>query len=156
EQPQLEEKLQREFATEIEQLEARTDLGYRNRVGSALGGEEGDKKLEALNNTPGHGITLPEHLLSQARMLNLSPELHRGAEHVIYSLDEHGKLADSADTIAQALLVPVPLAEEAIAIVRRFEPIGMAAKDLRDRLLMQLDHLGYVRPLTRLLVEHHL
>ena len=51
------------------------------------------------------------------------------------------------------------MAQAAILVVRRLEPIGMAARDLRDRLLMQLDHLaqnGYVRPLTRLLVEHHL
>jgi RNA polymerase sigma-54 factor len=75
---------------------------------------------------------------------------------VIYSLDSDAKLAETADQIAQQLLVPIPLAEEAIEVVRDMEPCGMAARDLRDRLLMQLDRLGYVRPLTRLLVANHL
>lgn len=155
ETPMLEDRLQREFAAEIEQLEARTDPGYRQRV-SALGGEEGDKKLEAMMNTPGHGVSLHEHLLSQARMQNPSPELFAVVEHVVFSLDADGKLADTAEQIATQLLVPLPLAEQAIALVRGLEPAGMAARDLRDRLLMQLDRLGYVRPLTRLLVERHL
>ena len=150
-----EDRLQREFASELEQLESRLDHSTRLRS-SALGGEEGDKKLEALNNTPGHGVTLPEHLMSQARMLELTPELFRVVEHVIFSLDADGKLAETAEQVAQNLLVPLPLAQEAVQVVRHMEPIGMAAHDLRDRLLMQLDHLGYVRPLTRLLVESHL
>jgi RNA polymerase sigma-54 factor len=156
---QLEDKMQRQFATEIEQLESRVDSGYRNRMSSALGGEEGDKKLEALANTPGHSISLPEHLMSQARMLGLDPEVERVVEHVVFSLDADARLAETAEQIAQALAVPIPLAQAAILVVRRFDPVGMAARDLKDRLLMQIDHLaqnGYVRPLTRVLVEHHL
>jgi RNA polymerase sigma-54 factor len=159
ESQQLEEKLQRQFADEISQLEARTDVSLRNRGSSGLGGEEGDKKLEALNNTPGNDISLPEHLMSQVRMIGLDSEILRVVEHVVYSLDGDAKLADTAEQIAQTLMVPIPLAQAAILVVRRLEPIGMAARDLRDRLLMQLDHLadnGYVRPLTRLLVDHHL
>jgi RNA polymerase sigma-54 factor len=155
EPPHLEEKLQRQFASEIEQLEARTDRG-RLRTRSALGGEEGDRKLEALANTPGNGISLPEYLLAQVRMQSLSPELFAVVEHVVFSLDEDGKLAETAEQIAQQLLVPLPLAEEALAIVRRLEPAGVGAHDLRERMLVQLDRLGYVRPLTRLLVERHL
>jgi RNA polymerase sigma-54 factor len=153
--PHLEEKLERQFAAEIEQLEARTDFTrLRNR--NSLGSEEGDRKIEALNNTPGNGVSLPEHLLSQVRLLRLSPELQQVVENVIFSLDEDGRLEETAEQVAQRLLVPLPLAEEALAILRRLEPAGVGARDLRDRLLMQLDRLGYVRPLTRLVVERHL
>jgi RNA polymerase sigma-54 factor len=43
-----------------------------------------------------------------------------------------------------------------VQVVRDLEPVGVGAKDLRDCLLMQLDHMTYVPALTRRLVEHHL
>lgn len=158
EQPQIEDRLQREFASEIEQLEARLEPSWRLRQGSGYSGngDDEDKKLEAMNNTPGPGTSLPEHLLEQARMLNVAPELLPVIEHVAFSLDVDGRLSDTAEQIAQQLLVPLPLAEQAIAIVRSLEPAGVGARDLRDCLLLQLDRLGYVRPLTRLLVDKHL
>lgn len=155
--PASEDKIQREFSEQLDQLEQRMGIGTRGLSRSSGGGsDEEDKKQAALNNTPVHGISLPEHLMSQARMLDLDPDLLHVAEHVIYSLDSDAKLADTPEQIAQQLLVPIPLAEKAVSIVRGMEPVGMAAKDLRDRLLMQLDRLGYVRPLTRLLVADHL
>ncbi|MBK8101252.1 MAG: hypothetical protein IPK26_29575 [Planctomycetes bacterium] len=154
----VEDRLQREFAAEIEQLEARLEPNWRQRLGSGGGGsaDEEDRKLAALNNTAGPGESLPEHLLEQIRLQSPTPELLRVVEHVVYSLDFDGRLADTPEQIAQFLLVPLPLAEEAVAMLRRCDPIGVAARDLRDCLLMQLDHLGYVRPLTRLLVERYL
>jgi len=154
----LEEKLQRQFAEQLDQLEQR--MAPMPRTGSGHGGgsssDEEDRKQAALNNAPGHDLSLPEHLLSQARLLPLSADQMRVVEHVVFSLDGDAKLAETAEQIAQYLLLPLPLAEEAIAIVRSLEPAGIAARDLRDRLLMQLDRLGYVRPLTRLLVDQHL
>jgi RNA polymerase sigma-54 factor len=155
-QPHLEDKMQREFAAEIEQLEARVEPAWRNRLGPSGGGDDEDRKLEALNNTAGPGVSLAEHLLEQVRIQNVAPELLRVVEHIVFSLDEAGRLADTPEQIAQQLMVPLPFAEEAVEIVRELEPVGVGARDLRDCLLMQLDHLGYVRPLTRLLVERHL
>jgi RNA polymerase sigma-54 factor len=155
--PALEEKLQRQFAEQIEQLEQRTSPMTRGLgAGGGSSADEEDKKQSALNNTPGHDLSLPEHLLSQARLQDLEPELFHVVEHVVFSLDADARLVETAEQIAQHLAVPLPLAQQAIAIVRSFEPAGMAAYDLRDRLLMQLDRLGYVRPLTRLLVDRHL
>jgi RNA polymerase sigma-54 factor len=155
--PAPEDKIQREFSEQLDQLEQRMGPGTRGLSRNSGGGsDEEDKKQAALNNTPVHGISLPEHLMSQARMLDLDPDLLHVVEHVIYSLDADAKLADAPEQIAQQLLVPIQLAEKAVAIVRGMEPVGMAAKDLRDRLLMQLDRLGYVRPLTRQLVADHL
>ncbi|GAB4159677.1 MAG: RNA polymerase factor sigma-54 [Planctomycetota bacterium] len=155
--PSLEDRLQREYAEEIEQLEARLGTaGSARSSGPNWVAADEDPKLAALYNTPGPGVSLPEHLLGQIRMTNPPPELFRVVEHVIYSLDHDGRLEDTPEQIAEDLQVEVPLAHEAIAAVRKLEPIGMAARDLRDCLIMQLDHLGYVRPLTRRLVERHL
>jgi RNA polymerase sigma-54 factor len=152
---QLEDRLQREFSAEIDQLEARLEPAWRQQR-SAPGGDDEDRKLEALNNTPGRATSLPEYLMTQVRTQESDEPLIRIIEHVVYSLDEHGRLLDTAEQIATRLAAPLPLAEEAIGVVRDLEPIGVGARDLRDCLLMQLDHLAFVRPLTRLLVERHL
>src|SRR5262249_39907963 len=68
--PALEDKLQREFAEQLDQLEQRLSPLPRN-LGSgsgSAGSDEEDKKQNALNNTAGNGLSLPEHLLSQLRM----------------------------------------------------------------------------------------
>jgi RNA polymerase sigma-54 factor len=151
----LEERMQREFAGEIDQLEARLEPNWRLR-NSTYSGDDEDKKFEALNNTPGRVTSLAEYLMTQVRTQESDPELLRVIEHVVFSLDEDGRLVDTAETISQQLLVPLPLAEESIAVVRDLEPVGVGARDLRDCLLMQLDHMTFVRPLTRQIVEHHL
>jgi RNA polymerase sigma-54 factor len=151
----VEDRLQREFSSEIEQLEARLEPSWRQRQGSYSGDDE-DKKLEALNNTPGRSTSLPDYLMTQVRTQEYDPELIRVVEHVVFSLDEDGRLTDTAEQIAQRLLVPLPLCEEAIEVVRDLEPVGVGARDLRDCLMMQLDHMGFVRPLTRTIVDRHL
>lgn len=152
----LDDRMQREFANEIDQLEARVEPNWRLRQGSSAGADEEDKKFEALNNTPGRATSLPDYLMTQVRTQESDPELVRVIEHIVFSLDEDGRLADSAETIAQQLLVPIPLAVEAVDVVRDLEPIGVGARDLRDCLLMQLDHMTYVPAITRRIVENHL
>ncbi len=151
----FEERLQREFSGEIDQLEARLEPNWRQRSQTYSGDDE-DKKFEALNNTPGRTTSLADYLMTQVRTQESDPELVRVVEHVVFSLDEDGRLNDTPEMVSQQLLVPLPLAEEAIAVVRDLEPIGVGARDLRDCLLMQLGHMTFVPPLTRRLVENHL
>ena len=139
---------------ELERLERRSE-GTRP-VGPRGSEEDGERRLEALYNTPAGAISLPEHLLEQVRMTDVSDELYRVVEHVVFSLDEDGRLAETAEQIADATVVPIPLAEKAIETVRELDPPGVGAADLRDCLLMQLDRMSYVRPITRRIVEEHL
>ena len=150
-----EDRLQREFSAEIDQLESRVEPSWRQR-GTAYNADDEDKKFEALQNTTGRSTSLAEHLMTQVRTQESDPELVAVIEHIVFSLDEDGRLSETADSIAHQLAVPLPLAEEAIEVVRDLEPTGVGARDLRDCLLMQLDHMQFVRPLTRRIVEHHL
>lgn len=150
-----EDRLQREFTAEIDQLESRAEPNWRQR-GSAFNADDEDKKFEALQNTPGRTVSLAEYLMTQVRTQESDLELIAVIEHIVFSLDEDGRLSETVDSISTQLSVPIPLAEEAIEVVRDLEPIGVGARDLRDCLLMQLDHLQFVRPLTRRIVENHL
>lgn len=149
-----EDRLHREFSAEIDQLESRAEPSWRQRTGGL--GDDEDKKLDALQNTPGRTASLADYLMTQVRTQESDPDLIRVVEHIVFSLDEDGRLSESAEAIAQQLAVPEPLAEEAIAVVRDLEPSGVGARDLRDCLLMQLDRMQFVRPLTRQIVEEHL
>lgn len=154
-QPTIEDRLQREFSAEIDQLESRMEPSWRQGTRTYTGDDE-DKKFEALNNTPGRTTSLADYLMTQVRTQESDAGLIRVVEHIVFSLDEDGRCTDTAEQIAQQLAVPIPLAEEALDIVRGLEPIGVGARDLRDCLLMQIDHMEFVRPLTRRIVEHHL
>ena len=151
-----EDRLHREFSAEIDQLESRAEPSWRQHGSGSHNGDDEDKKFEALQNTPGRSVSLAEYLMTQARTQESDPELLAVIEHIVFSLDEDGRLLETAESIAQQLSVPLPLAEESIEIVRDLDPIGVGARDLRDCLLMQLDHMQFVRPLTRRIVENHL
>ena len=52
-----EDRLQREFSAEIDQLESRVEPSWRQR-GTAYNADDEDKKFEALQNTPGRTTSL--------------------------------------------------------------------------------------------------
>ena len=89
----IEDRLQREFAAEIDQLEARIEPGWRQNRATAFSGDDEDKKLEALNNTPGRATSLAEYLMTQVRTQESDEQLIRVIEHIVYSLDEDGRFA---------------------------------------------------------------
>lgn len=150
-----EDRLQREFTAEIDQLESRSDQDWRQR-GSSYSNDDEDKKFEALQNTPGRSTSLADYLMTQVRTQESDQALIEVIEHIVFSLSEDGRLTDTAEAIAMQLSAPLPLIEEAIEVVRDLEPTGVGARDLRDCLLMQLDRMQIVRPLTRRIVENHL
>jgi RNA polymerase sigma-54 factor len=150
-----EDRLHREFSAEIDQLESRVEPSWRQHS-SRYNADDEDKKFEALQNTPGRSTSLAEYLMTQVRTQESDPELLAVIEHIVFSLDLDGRLLETAESIAQQLSAPIPLSKEAIEIVRDLDPIGVGARDLRDCLTMQLDHMQFVRPLTRRIVENHL
>ena len=91
--------------------------------------------------------TLTDHLLWQLGSLSLSQDLKIAAELIIGNLNEDGYLSASVEELAEALLdalsapprEPLVLIEQARAVVARFDPDGVGARDLRECLLWQLE-----------------
>ncbi len=148
----FEENLEARISKELDSLEERTGPIGR----AAMNVEEADRRYELLYNTPGPTGSLADHLLEQARMMDIRPELFHVVEQLIFTVDPNGRLADSAEQLAEDLIVAIPIVEEAIELLRDLDPPGIAARDLKDCLLLQLDRLPYVRPFTRTLVLNHL
>lgn len=66
-------------------------------------------------------------------------DVRRAAEYIIESLDERGYFTDSPEVSAKVLKTSVKTVREALKIVKRLEPKGIGAADLRECLLIQLE-----------------
>lgn len=102
-------------------------------------------------------MTLADHLLQQAR-LNLRDEDVVIAAHLIEGLDERGFLSCDLDEVASAIGVERERVERVLSVVQSLDPIGIAACDARQCLLIQIEHLrdeGVESPLAAVLIEDH-
>ncbi len=139
------------------------DLGDRRRTGSP---DDGDRKLEAMANTPDHGRTLASALLEELAILDLDPRERRLAEYVVYSLDERGWLQMPLDELARDATVevaregeePVTIEEihEVLAEIRRISHPALGAHNLQECLRLQIESMGIDDGLMIAIVEHHL
>lgn len=88
--------------------------------------------------------TLTEHLMKQLSMLDLDDNLRALAEVIIGSLDEDGYLKRDLSVIVEELKmfehidVPLDKAEKLLKKIQTFDPIGIASRDLRECLLVQI------------------
>ncbi len=144
------------------------DFEYSPRTRSD---DDRDAKMEALAATPARSISLNEQLAEQWGLAEIKPELRPLGDLIISFLDADGYLRTGLDVIAdRAPGEPKPTVaqlEDALKAVQLFlEPAGVAARDARECLLLQLDALQDGENTTkaepeviadaRLIVENHL
>lgn len=97
-------------------------------------------------------MSLMDSLTAQLADLDLDGRQRKIAEYIIGNLDDNGyitrSLYDIADdvTIAEGMTVGVKEVKDVFAEVRRLDPAGIGAVDLRDCLLLQIDR--YPKTLT--------
>jgi RNA polymerase sigma-54 factor len=87
-------------------------------------------------------VTLADHLIQQARLC-LPPEDIATARQLIGNLDDRGFLSDDVEDLASDIGVDVERAGAVLAVIQRLEPVGVAARDARECLLIQLAELGH-------------
>ncbi len=100
--------------------------------------------------------SLQQHLLDQLSLADLDPQDRRLAELVIGSIDDDGYLTTSPDELAASTAEDAGRLADMVAVVQEFDPIGVAARNLVECLLLQLRRLGRGESLAAQLVEHHL
>ncbi len=106
---------------------------------------------------------LREHLRQQLYASRASERIVVAAEIVIDTLDEDGYLRDDVNASLAAVDIQPALlpdeVEEAIALVRRLDPVGVGARDLVDCLNLQLRALDSAegeRELAMEILSNHL
>jgi RNA polymerase sigma-54 factor len=81
------------------------------------------------------------------------------AEQLVWNLDRRGYLDVSVEEVAETQGADRGRVEAVLTALQSLEPVGVGARDLRECLLIQVDHLktiGIEHPLARTLVADHL
>jgi RNA polymerase sigma-54 factor len=136
---------------------------------SRLAGER-DAKMDAMANTAARAQPLVDQLLEQWSFADIDEELREPGRLLISYIDDDGYIRTPPEAIRDNAPEPRPDAqtlERALLAVQLFlDPPGIGARDVRECLLLQLDHLSDEGGAptaqqedgehARLLIEHHL
>ena len=125
------------------------DDGYKARVQTEI------KELPPIENTLSSAGSLSDHLRWQLSMQTDDPALREIGEAIIGNLDDDGSLVATVEELAGMGPWPRAEVERALALVQGFDPIGVAARDLQECLLLQLRHLGMAgTPAEKIITDH--
>jgi RNA polymerase sigma-54 factor len=86
--------------------------------------------------------TLPDYLRSQLSVAVLDDDTRDAAETVIGNLDEDGYLTATLDEMAHQGGVSCELMEAGLKAVQGLDPAGVAARDLKECLLLQIESVN--------------
>ncbi|MDE3154798.1 MAG: RNA polymerase factor sigma-54 [Acidobacteriota bacterium] len=126
------------------------DDGYRPHTPQEV------KELPPIENTLSTSSSLADHLMWQLSLQTDDERLREIGAAIIGNLDEDGYLVASFEEIAAMGPWEVNDVERALRLVQSFDPIGVAARDLQECLLLQVRHLGLEGTPTEKIVTEHL
>ncbi len=125
------------------------DTGYKNR-------EVEDPEKPSFETFLVRPPSLTDHLNSQLGLSDADERTVEIARQVIGNLNEDGYLLLSIEELCALTSATVEEAEAALKLVQSFDPLGVAARDLRECLLLQLEARGLKDSLQWRIVSEHL
>jgi len=129
----------------------------RSRPSASQIEQAGDRYLDVMANMAERPETLCDHLHEQLSNYELTQAERLAADKVIYNLDANGYLPMPVEELVDA---DGPAGQEAhllkaLAVVQNMDPPGVAARDLKECLLLQIRHdMPNARNLRRLVGDH--
>lgn len=99
--------------------------------------------------------SLQMSLLKQLRCQALDPEDYRIAELIIHEINDSGYLDVSLEELAQAHQVDRNCLKTILHVVQQLEPAGVGARDLRECLMLQMEHRGAQESLAYRILRNH-
>lgn len=109
-------------------------------------------QFDFISATPGLGA----HLHWQLTHLQLSELDSQLTDFILGNLDGHGFLELSLDEMCASCGCTMEEAEGALSLVQSLEPAGVAARDLRESLLLQLDRMDDEDAVAVRIVDEHM
>jgi RNA polymerase sigma-54 factor len=100
--------------------------------------------------------TLVDHLNNQLSLVRLSDREREIGQLIIGNIDENGYVRLSVEELSETSGAPVDQIESVLKIVQAFDPAGVAARDLRECLLIQVREKGIADPLVKAIISEHL
>ncbi len=100
--------------------------------------------------------SLTDHLMWQLKLSRLTErEMYLG-EQIIGNLDQNGYLMATVDEIAEQNKAETTEVETILGKIQEFDPPGIAARDLKECLLIQARLIGVLSPLMEAIIQGHL
>jgi RNA polymerase sigma-54 factor len=115
-----------------------------------------DDERPTLESTASRQEGLVEHLLWQIRMNDFSEAEKEVGIFIIGNIDHNGYLTMEIDDVCAAIGLPMPLVESTLNKIQRFDPTGIAARDLKDCLRIQARSLDLENTLVWSMINTHL
>ena len=100
--------------------------------------------------------TLTDHLDWQLQLSHFTEEEHKAGTWIIGNLDEDGYLKISLEDICSEIHLPMEEVEKVLHKIQQFDPVGVAARDLKECLLIQLEQISPRDSLAEKIVSEHL
>ncbi len=129
----------------------------RSRPSASQIEQAGDRYLDVMANMAERPETLCDHLHQQLSNYELTEAERLAADKVIYNLDANGYLPMPVEELVDVDGPPGQEAHlhKALAVVQNMDPPGVAARDLKECLLLQIRHdTPNARNLRRLVGDH--
>ena len=155
---------------QAQELDAELDNTYTNDSGSDIEGSAFDQAafkepkssskvtldglLPDLEQTLTKHITLREHLIAQIGIEITDPIDRIIGTHLIDILDDAGYIQDELDNVAESLGCDIERVETALEMMKKLDPPGIFARDLRECLALQLIDLDRFDPCMQALVNN--
>ena len=98
--------------------------------------------------------TLAEHLTAQLFMHLRDPADILIGQHLIGTVNEAGYLTSNPSSIANTMGTDVLHVERVLSVLKKFDPVGVFAADLKDCLRMQLLEQNRFDPAMDVLLDH--
>ena len=147
-----------DFSKEFEILN-KLDEDWRDYMSQAGGSqaytsEDAEKRQHFFDSLVSE-TSLQEHLMSQADLADVTPEIQEAMRYLIGSIDDRGFLTQSPNDIALQTGLPLDSVQQASKILKGFEPAGIGCQTLEECLLQQLAAKGRTDSLASRIVRDY-
>jgi RNA polymerase sigma-54 factor len=129
---------------------ADTPAGYSDWASVGAGGHDGDYNLESFVSAE---MTLGDWLREQLTLAIADPVRRMIGQYLIDLVDEAGYLSGELAAAADKLGTSVTEIEAVLAILQKFDPPGICARDLAECLAIQLREQNRYDPAMQALIE---
>lgn len=114
------------------------------------------RELPSFENFTAQKTNLSSHLDWQLHMSDLTEEQREIGEHIIGNLDADGYLKTGVEEIAASTGCSPEEVESVLGSIQNFDPVGVAARDTRECLLIQVRFHGWQGTLTETIIRDHM
>lgn len=126
------------------------DISYKQREFN-----HDDKEL-SFENFVSSDITLIEHLMFQLQFSEINAKQRKIGRYIIESLDSNGYITLTVEEIAEKFSTSTDEVEVVLNIIQTFEPLGVAARNLKECLMIQIKNTDYENEIIIKILENHL